>query len=513
MYLTKSLFVEFTSSPKLARWHVNNKDTHKSIQEAKYGAMDGMRIGQEVEDMVLASYPDKPVTTIDTENMWSNRHKTYHDRTMKALEDNPEILYQPSFLIGDIFVKCDMLIKNDAGTYDLIEVKAKNSIRKKTKAEPLLDELIADVSIQRRVLAQVLWEKFSGRCYLAFLNKEYSKNGEIDPQELSKQEEVSEEVLEDANIEEILDIMKKTLVLNEEAFTTYYPYDGSDYLSYFWEAAPKKSIRSISGCSAKKKLAFYEQNKILIEELNEFDIEFLRKSNGESSKAQGFVELRKQGPQTIDTDSIRKQFEQLQFPLYFYDYETISRPVPLFDGTTPWQQIVVQYSLHKMEEDGSISHHEGLLEPGATTNKDLLQKMIDAMDQGKQWTRIVWNQWFEKSRNTEWAKLYPEYEEQLLSINRQTFDLMEIFRQQLFFHRDFEGSASIKKVLPVLTDIRYDDLEVSNGWIASNLLRQMIVGELKDTEIEHTKQELLKYCEQDTRAMVAIYQKLLQSIE
>jgi hypothetical protein len=40
---------------------------------------------------------------------------------------------------------------------------------------------------------------------------------------------------------------------------------------------------------------------------------------------------------------------------------------------------------------------------------------------------------------------------------------MDIFKDMQYFHRDFSGSASIKKVLPVLTDISYDDLEVGNG--------------------------------------------------
>jgi len=55
-----------------------------------------------------------------------------------------------------MYCKCDLLVKNDSGMYDLREVKAKNSIRKKSKAEPLLDDLIADVSFQDYVLKRAL---------------------------------------------------------------------------------------------------------------------------------------------------------------------------------------------------------------------------------------------------------------------------------------------------------------------------------------------------------------------
>lgn len=47
--------------------------------------------------------------------------------------------------------------------------------------------------------------------------------------------------------------------------------------------------------------------------------------------------------------------------MYFYDYETLSRPVPLMQGTCPWQQVVVQYSVHRLDADGTISHKEAII--------------------------------------------------------------------------------------------------------------------------------------------------------
>jgi hypothetical protein len=75
--------------------------------------------------------------------------------------------------------------------------------------------------------------------------------------------------------------------------------------------------------------------------------------------------------------------------------------------------------------------------------------------------------------------LYPEYEKTFEMINNHTFDLMTIFSDLLYFDRRFLGSASIKKVLPVLTDISYDDLAVGNGGVAMNLLFQIQQGNIK----------------------------------
>lgn len=110
------------------------------------------------------------------------------------------------------------------------------------------------------------------------------------------------------------------------------------------------------------------------------------------------------------------------------------------------------------------------------------------------------------------AKLYSQYAEAFALINEKTFDLMEIFSEQLYFHRGFHGSSSIKKVLPVLTDISYDGLAVPHGSLAAELLAGIVQSKYPlDICNTHIK-NLLEYCKQDTRAMVRIYQKVLEEI-
>ena len=54
---------------------------------------------------------------------------------------------------------------------------------------------------------------------------------------------------------------------------------------------------------------------------------------------------------------------------------------------------------------------------------------------------------------------------------------MEIFSKQLYYHRSFEGSSSIKKVLPIMSDISYDGMAVPNGAIAMEKLTKLLAGE------------------------------------
>jgi len=71
------------------------------------------------------------------------------------------------------------------------------------------------------------------------------------------------------------------------------------------------------------------------------------------------------------------------------------------------------------------------------------------------------------------------------------------------------GSYSIKQVLPALvSDAGYKDLEIAEGSIASLSFAQLY-GETDLFTIMTTRENLLRYCEMDTLAMV----KLMETLE
>lgn len=98
---------------------------------------------------------------------------------------------------------------------------------------PLLDDMDADVSFQHFLLQKTLKEKYSGRAFLVYLNKEYVKHGEIDPGELIQREEVTNELKTEEAVMNIVASMTERLPLTREEFLKLYPYDGSDHLTYF----------------------------------------------------------------------------------------------------------------------------------------------------------------------------------------------------------------------------------------------------------------------------------------
>lgn len=513
MNLTKSIFKEFTDTPKLAWYHLNNKEVYQTIQKDMYWTMDWAAIGQSVENMVKQLYAGKDMIEVNTADIGPhNRHQVYDEFSRKAIEFNPDVAYQAGFAIDDLFAKTDFLVKNESWTYDLIEVKSKNAIRDDNKDQTLMDELVADVSFQRYVLQKTLGEKFSGNCYIMYLNKDFKKHGEIIPSEILKQELVNDDLMTDDAIEWVLATMRSDLLLSSDDFNKKYPYDGGDYFTYFGEKPPKKSIRNIAGIDKKRKKALYDAWKILIDDVTDQDVlTILCNKGGGDSKCSKFMNLRKQGDTVIDKEAIKQRLSALVFPLFFYDYETISFPIPVLEWLWPRGQTVVQYSVHRIDSDLTITHKDCVIQPGETDNKRIITSIIKDLESGNG-TYIVWNKAFECGRNKESEILYPEYAEAFEKINNNTFDLMTIFSDQLYFDRRCLWSASIKKVLPVLTEISYDNMEVWNGGDAMTLLYEIQQGNIKWAKLEHAVKNLLTYCEQDTRAMVRIWEVVKEKI-
>ncbi|MBU0626526.1 DUF2779 domain-containing protein [Patescibacteria group bacterium] len=75
-----------------------------------------------------------------------------------------------------------------------------------------------------------------------------------------------------------------------------------------------------------------------------------------------YIRLYQQG-KAIDKQAIKERLGNLTFPLFFYDYESISNPIPIFEGSHPRQHMIVQYSLHRMDANGTITHYQSLIKP------------------------------------------------------------------------------------------------------------------------------------------------------
>jgi hypothetical protein len=121
---------------------------------------------------------------------------------------------------------------------------------------------------------------------------------------------------------------------------------------------------------------------------------------------------------------------------------------------------------------------------------------------------IVWNKAFENTRLREIARDFPEYASRIEPLFDRVADLMVPFRRKQLSTPEMNGSYSLKAVLPALvTDLSYSELEIQEGGTASMTYESLYSDDDSDS-IAKKRENLLKYCELDTLAMVKLLEML-----
>lgn len=236
----------------------------------------------------------------------------------------------------------------------------------------------------------------------------------------------------------------------------------------------------------------------------------------------------------FDKTRISKAIKSLKYPLYHLDFESYNCPLPRYKGEKPYMQSLFQYSLHIEKEPGVcdiVADHLEYLAPDHNDRREeFIVKMIHDIDLSKGGYVIVYNESFEKTRLKECARMFPKYRKELMNIHDHVWDLCYVLKGNTkffepictpdelenkpgftYYHNNLHGSFSIKKVLPIFTNLTYKNLEVKNGTEA--ILTYGQLKELTDLEYENKYKALRIYCRQDTWAMVEILRGLRKEIE
>ena len=253
------------------------------------------------------------------------------------------------------------------------------------------------------------------------------------------------------------------------------------------------------------------------------------------------------GTEYIDKDKMQYWFDQLEYPIYHFDFETFACPLPRFRGEEPYRQSVFEFSLHierkpgicEKEEDNFIFLNKECFDD---ERKALVEAIIDHFEFNEdgtlKGTMLAQNTSFEVGRLKELSKLFPEYSAKLLAICDKSADLMHLLktntdfykskfneeRAQLinYYHKKLCGSYSIKKTLPTLVpELTYEGMDVGNGvqaYIAyiNYDSKSPTSFDKENNNVMKTKTErrdaLKRYCQQDTWAMVEILRAVRNKI-
>jgi Domain of unknown function(DUF2779) len=199
-------------------------------------------------------------------------------------------------------------------------------------------------------------------------------------------------------------------------------------------------------------------------------------------------------------------------PACYLDFEAMMPPIPLYEGSRPYQTIPFQWSLHTVDANGVLNHKEFLADGVSDPRRQFAQTLIDALA-GSDDPIIVYSA-YEQTRIKELAADFPDLNTALSALIARLADLLPIVRSAVYFP-EFEFSNSIKLVAPALCPgFGYDDLEgVADGEAASAAFLQLASNRITHpAEIDQLRAALLVYCERDTLALYEVHRALAQLV-
>ena len=491
MPLSKSDYMLFLRHPAWLWLKKHDKSKLPEVDAALRALFDD---GHLFEEYAETLFPDALRVGFSFEE---NNYRSMPRRTKEAIDSGAETIFQGRIEADRITCIFDVLQKAGEHEYDLTEIKSSTEVK---------DEHIFDLAFQKMVLENA---GFTVRkLFVIHVNNKYVKKGAIEIEKLTVREEVTEKVM--AVMDQTREDINKALAVCDSP------------------VAPDLSPRHVRVGPLSEWMAIYEllcphthphniyklcrPNAELIGALEDLNVKLIAdipENLKLHPKQRAQIQVTKADSRIVQKEKIRAFLSQFVYPLYFFDYETVSTVIPQFDGTHPYQQVPFQYSLHKIDEQGLMSHTEFLHTNHSNPGVPLLEQL--QKDIGEKGTVLVWYEPFEKGRNTELGEMFPAYAPFMSEVNDRIRDLMTPFSQDWYMDKNFFGSASIKKVLPILiSEFSYETLDIQEGQTASRKWKELVFDGAYAQNKEEVMRQLLAYCKMDTLAMVQLF-KLLES--
>ncbi|MDD2899816.1 MAG: DUF2779 domain-containing protein [Desulfuromonadaceae bacterium] len=479
--LSKSRYIRGLQCHKSLWLYTHDRD----LQEVSKSATASFQQGDEVGAIARNIFPKGKFIAFDNMSF-----EEQISETQKALKKE-KVIYEAAFSYGGVFVKADILRKV-GGSWELYEVKACNSRK---------DVHLDDIAIQHYVITG------SGvpisKAFLTHLNKEYTRDGELDVQALFTSEDVTDEIkAKQEAIKAEIGRQQKMLAGKEPIIDIgphcTNPYN-CDFAGHCWKNVPDNSIFDLTG-NGVKKWPLYKDGILKMEDIPLGKLKGLQLQQVKTYLGKKTV---------VDPTGLKTFLKELWYPLYYLDFETFLAAVPPYDGLKPYQQIPFQYSLHSQKRaGGKLTHKEFLANPNCDPREELLDSLLDEIPSNA--CVLVYFQPFELGRLKELAQQFPKKAKQINAIISNVRDLLVPFKGRALYSWKQQGSHSIKNVLPAFVkNMSYEGLEIGDGGEAIEAYQKMCAVADDPKALGKIRQDLLEYCGQDTLAMV----RLLEVVE
>ena len=418
--------------------------------------------------------------------------------TQAAIQSGAHVLFEPAALFNGVLIHANVLIRTDDGKWDLIEAKASMGGDK---------SFLYDVAVQRHVLQCAGFP--IRHAYLLNIASSYVRRGDIDAHRFFTLKDVTEATGDDfmlrqgikRQIRDMQDIVASEGIPEAEVGERCnYPYQ-CGFKSSCWKAVPAGSTHDLNRFPILERSLLKNRGITLMRDIpDDFDLTPPQRIQ---------VQVAKTGEPYIDREAIDESLQDLKYPLYFLDFETISLPIPPYDGLRPFEFTAFQASIRIQEQDGWPTAHFEYLGDGKSDPRPGLVSFL-RKHVGLEGSVVVDNKIFKRNYLQSLAVEFAAKYNFLHSVAERLWDIGEPFRGMLYVHPAFGGSWSLKTVVPALVpEMTYKNFALQDGPQAQlAYLMLMKDAGLSDHERQKIMDDLRQHCGQDTLGMVALLKHL-----
>ena len=411
--------------------------------------------------------------------------------TKLLVQQNYPVIYEAAFRHNGIMAALDILV-NENGKSFAYEVKSSFRIS---------NTYLLDAAIQYYIITKsgLALEDF----FIVTVNNEYELQDTLDVQSYFKKTSVLNEILEripyvEKCIEDAIAVLEKdsepVIEIGQQCNKPY----PCDFQGHCWKAVEKDSVWYLPGISVVEKNSLIEKGITKIDQVEVLD---------EMNERQKVIIHAYQKQQVcLKKEKIQEFFNDINYPLYFFDVEAFQPALPVFAGTKPYQRIPFLYSLHYKESESAPLQHLDYISPTENDRINFIQHFLRATE--KEGKILVFNTLMEKGVLFNLMKDFPEFKNEIFDRINRIIDVEIPFKELYYYHPKQQGSFSLKAIgNAILGRDEFMRSQVKGGEEAMAVYNELFYEEDKN-KIEQKLQELKTYCQTDTLVLYHIFEKM-----
>lgn len=346
--------------------------------------------------------------------------------------------------------------------------------------------------------------------YLIYLNDDYINEGELDESKLFittdtfKDEKIKSIILSgDCDYENIIRKMNEEERYKKPASKCKYCKQSGlcDYYAICFPNEEKIEDDSIlTLVSSKNKNSMYENGIMYLKDADPEQIEANRVQYAQ-------IVASKNGGLYVDKLALNYWLNNLKGKqLSFIDFEWDRYLLPPYKNMKPLDVLCFEFALYYFDEKNELQHRTFV------GTKDCREEFIKCLIEclPKEGPILAYNaDGAEKLRLEELGKMFPEYKEELDRIKDRFVDLAVPFIEGLVYDVKMKGNYTLKKLVDIVSDYSYKDLEIYDGMAAVYNWRNVDKGSDNQEEIVNNLKE---YCSLDAYGLLLVYKWLVKLV-